>query len=1166
MTTGRRLLAVALVAGALVAVAERPPAWAQADRSGRAVDRLAADRAALGVRDARDERLDFRHLGPDDGLPGPVVTAVVQDALGFVWAGTAEGLVRYDGATMRAFAHVAADSTTPPGQVTTALAASLRRRGASAGEIWVGTTSGLARYDPAREAFTRVGGTADVTALAVDASGGAWAGVRGGGLLHVLPDGRTRRFRHEPGNPTSLLADDVLAVAVDARNGVWVGTSRGVARLAPGSGQVRSFPADSSALAPVSAIAPRAAGGVYVATQGTGVWRLTPSTGRYEPVALPRTVRAVSAVLEDAAGSLWAGTLGDGLWRLVPGGGEAVRYGNRPGDAASLASNEVAALMQDRQGILWVATYDGLDRTDISRGTPTRFRADGAGSLSSNTVLSVLPTADALYVGTARGLDVSTDGRTFRLVSLRGADEPLPVRALAQTPDGTVWAGTDGAGLLRLADGTAESVALPGAEAPVVTALAPEPSGALWVGTADDGLLRVEDGDATRAAGVSREVTSLALTADGAVWAGTPDALCRRPPDADAFACRPPAGVTALAADGDRALWVGTRGGLLRVDPRRADAAPQRYTSATSDLPADGVRALAVGELGLVWIATDAGIARFHAGTGVFTPRPDLLGAAAVSPGALAWRDSLLYAGSRAGLVRANPASLRARNPNAPQVVLTGVDVSGQPVAPGEDAPLDAAAPVAGRLSLGAADDYVTFRFAGLHFAEPSRLTYRYRLVGEHDDWRRAGTLREATYTNLRPRRYTFEVVARSADGVDSLPATLAVVVRPPWYRTWWAYALFAALGIAALVQGNRWQASRTLRAERERLRRREAELRAEAADAQRREAEAEATALKAENDRAAAEIERAREVHEVNTQLASANERLEASLRELQATQAQLVQAEKLASLGQLTAGIAHEIKNPLNFINNFAELSGELVDDLETDLRADPDRPVGEALGEVDDVLRDLRANAARIREHGQRADRIVRSMLLHSRGGSSERARVDVNRYVDEYLNLAYHGARASNADFNVTLVRELAADAGEVEVVPSEFGRVLINLLTNAFHAVHARRTDAVAAGETYAPAVTLRTARTDDGVEIAVADNGTGIPDSVRDHIFEPFFTTKAAGEGTGLGLSLVHDIVTQLHGGTIDVESAVGEGTTFTVRLPDRFEPVGTALGQHAVG
>jgi len=1162
MIAWRRLFAAALVAGLLVAVADRPPAWAQADGGLRAVDRLAADRAALGVRDDRADRLDFRHLGPDDGLPGSVVTAVVQDALGFVWVGTSEGLVRYDGAEMRAFAHAAADSTTPPGPVTTALAATPRRRGAPAGEIWVGTTAGLARYDPAREAFTRVSGAADVTALAVDAAGGAWAGLRDGGLLHVLPDGRTRRFRHEPGNPTSLPDDTVFAVAVDARNRVWVGTSRGVARLSPGRGRTQVFPSDSAGLAPVSAIAPRAGGGAYVATQGTGVWRLTPSTGRYEPVAeLPRTVRSVSAVLEDAGGTLWAGTLGDGLWRLAPGG-EAVRYGNRPDDDASLASNEVAALMQDRQGVLWVATYDGLDRTDVSRGTPTRFRAEGDGSLSSNVVLSVLPAPDALYVGTARGLDVSTDGRTFRPLSIRAGDgrTTRPVRALARTPDGTVWAGTEGAGLVRLAGGESEAVPLPSAGAPpVVTALLPDSTGALWVGTVADGLLRVDAGDATRVPSVAGEVTALSRTADGTVWAGTPDGLCRRPAGADAFACQPPEGVTALAAEDDRALWVGTRRGLLRYDPRRPDAAPLRYTSDTSDLPADGIRALAVGDLGLVWIATEAGVVRFHPGTGVFTPRADLLGAATVSPGALAWRDSLLYVGSRAGLVRANPASLRARNPNPPQVVLTGVDVSGQPVEPGADAPLAAAAPVADRLSLGAADDYVTFRFAGLHFADPARLTYRYRLVGEHEDWRRAGTLREATYTNLRPKRYTFEVVARSADGVDSAPATLAVVVRPPWYRTWWAYVLFAALGLGAIVQGNRWQAARALRSERERLRRREAELRAEAADARRREAEAEATALKAENDRAAAEIERAREVHDANTQLASANERLEASLRELQSTQAQLVQAEKLASLGQLTAGIAHEIKNPLNFINNFAELSGELVDDIETDLRADPARPVGDALEDVDDLLRDLRDNAARIREHGQRADRIVRSMLLHSRGGSSERARVDVNRYVDEYLNLAYHGARASNADFNVTLVRELADDVGEADVVPSEFGRVLINLLTNAFHAVHARR-EAERAG--YAPTVTLRTARTEGGVEIAVADNGTGIPEDVRARIFEPFFTTKAAGEGTGLGLSLVHDIVTQLHGGTISVESAAGEGTTFTVRLPDTRE----ARGQHPVG
>ncbi|MEL6614295.1 MAG: ATP-binding protein, partial [Bacteroidota bacterium] len=254
-----------------------------------------------------------------------------------------------------------------------------------------------------------------------------------------------------------------------------------------------------------------------------------------------------------------------------------------------------------------------------------------------------------------------------------------------------------------------------------------------------------------------------------------------------------------------------------------------------------------------------------------------------------------------------------------------------------------------------------------------------------------------------------------------------------------------------------------------------------------------------------------------------------------------------------QLTAGIAHEIKNPLNFVNNFADLSVELADELGEELHENKDKPVSAVLEEVDALLEDLRENSRRIHQHGTRADRIVKAMLLHSRGASGEHARVDANRFVEEYANLAYHGARANDKEFQVDLVRELDPEVAEAEVIPQELGRVLINLLSNAFYAVGQRRK---LEGDGYQPTVTVATESVrlagEDGVEIRIADNGTGIPDELRKKVFEPFFTTKPTGDGTGLGLSLAYDIITGAHGGTLSVESAQGEGTTFFIRLPVR--------------
>ena len=268
----------------------------------------------------------------------------------------------------------------------------------------------------------------------------------------------------------------------------------------------------------------------------------------------------------------------------------------------------------------------------------------------------------------------------------------------------------------------------------------------------------------------------------------------------------------------------------------------------------------------------------------------------------------------------------------------------------------------------------------------------------------------------------------------------------------------------------------------------------------------------------------------------------------ELKATQASLIHAEKMASLGQLTAGIAHEIKNPLNFVNNFASLSVELLDELK-----ETARPVIAMLGadkraEVDEVIDMLTGNLEKIAEHGKRADGIVKGMLAHSRSGSGERQRTDLNALIEEALNLAYHGVRAQDHDFNITLERDLDRALAPIELVPQDISRVLLNLFGNSFYAAEKRRREAADAA--FRPVLKVATRNLGNEVEVRVCDNGIGIPTEVRDKLFQPFFTTKPTGEGTGLGLSISYDIVTQQHGGTITVDSRVGEFTEFTIRLP----------------
>jgi GAF domain-containing protein len=276
----------------------------------------------------------------------------------------------------------------------------------------------------------------------------------------------------------------------------------------------------------------------------------------------------------------------------------------------------------------------------------------------------------------------------------------------------------------------------------------------------------------------------------------------------------------------------------------------------------------------------------------------------------------------------------------------------------------------------------------------------------------------------------------------------------------------------------------------------------------------------------------------------------LSKSLDDLRAAQDRLVQTEKLASLGQLTAGIAHEIKNPLNFVNNFASLSAELTDELKDALRpAVLDETIRAEVNEITGLLKD---NLGKVVQHGKRADSIVRNMLLHSREGSGEHRPTDVNALVDESLNLAYHGARAEKPQFNVTLTRDFDPEAGMIEAFPQEITRVLLNLITNGFYAVTKRKTDQKTdqGDASFEPVVSATTKGRSDHVEIRIRDNGTGIPSEVKEKMFNPFFTTKPAGEGTGLGLSMSHDIIVKQHGGTIDVDTVPGEFTEFTVVLP----------------
>ena len=268
-------------------------------------------------------------------------------------------------------------------------------------------------------------------------------------------------------------------------------------------------------------------------------------------------------------------------------------------------------------------------------------------------------------------------------------------------------------------------------------------------------------------------------------------------------------------------------------------------------------------------------------------------------------------------------------------------------------------------------------------------------------------------------------------------------------------------------------------------------------------------------------------------------NSALQKSLEELKAAQAQLIQSEKMASLGELTAGIAHEIQNPLNFVNNFSDVSTELVDEMNEEIDKGN-------LEDAKQIAQDLKQNLEKINHHGKRAGDIVKGMLQHSRSSSGQKELTDINTLADEYLRLAYHGLRAKDKTFNAAMKTDFDETIGLIKIIPQDIGRVVLNLITNAFYAVTERKK---LQPEGYEPVVAVGTRKEAGKVEISVSDNGTGIPQRVLDKIFQPFFTTKPTGQGTGLGLSLSYDIV-KAHGGELKVETKEGEGSAFIIQLP----------------
>ena len=558
--------------------------------------------------------------------------------------------------------------------------------------------------------------------------------------------------------------------------------------------------------------------------------------------------------------------------------------------------------------------------------------------------------------------------------------------------------------------------------------------------------------------------------------------------------------ISSIYKDADGTIWAGTLGGLYRYNSK-AD----NFNSIAEDNPGNDivqVAAITGDKEDNLWLSTETGIYMLnkkrdhviHFGKEYGLPDANNF---FYDGSSFAGQDGKLYFGNDGGYYAFLPAKLKV-SADAPKLYFTGFWLNNKQILPDSTSILMHPLYDTKEIRLGHDQNVFAFSTTSVDFRNAIDKKIYYKLENYDVDWRIAQPEDKITYFKVPPGNYSFHIKTPNTNGNDWIEKSIDVIILPPWWTTWWAYCIYGILLVALGILIHRYQKGIVIKAEREKAR--------------------------------VKELAQAREI--------------EKAYHELKTTQTQLIHSEKMASLGELTAGIAHEIQNPLNFVNNFSEVNTELINELEEEVDK------GNMEG-VKSIAKDIKSNEQKINQHGKRADSIVKGMLQHSRTSAGQKELTDINALADEYLRLSYHGLRARDKSFNVVPIAigiktDFDESISKINIVPQDIGRVLLNLYNNAFYAVNEKRQRL---NGTFEPIVKVSSKKDNGKVVIKVADNGNGIPQKVIDKIFQPFFTTKPTGSGTGLGLSLAYDII-KAHGGEIKVEAKEGEGSEFVIQLP----------------
>jgi len=1087
--------------------------------------------------------LSIFDLGPKLGLPAVFITSLLKDRNGLLWIGSAEGLFRYDGENLQAIlpaagglsqAGMAEDNTgriwfidqrkfgvidLHKGQVGYSTLKSVNNNNLSkiirdrAGRIWISKTKSqeVLIIDPATETFKSLNhsnglpGNNGANDITEDSTGKIWITTLMAGTAIVNWEaGKIKYLRFSHG----LANDSLRAATTDKWGNIWIAISGGGAdEVDTKKGTITHFTVLQGLKAAFTGdISSDNAGRIWIGkSKGLDILNPGNSSNRFLDDSRGLSSSWVSSCTPDNDNRMWVSTIG-GL-HMIDQHGETVH---------PLGTANIISLMEDTVGNLWVATQKGLKIVDTQK--KIILTLDKAHGLSNDFVQSFVRVNREMWVTSDGGLDIIDP--ISKTIEHTGKAEGLTndtVYVVYKDMEGNTWF-TGPSNGVDLIDSSKNYI------------LHTDVAG----GLSDDNIQDVKE------------------DRDGLVWlagnTGGINVIDLRKRTVKYLNNQPGLRDTCnrmLLKDAYGRLWIGTDKGIYMVDKARNE-----ITAITTREGLSHNRVTSLLEYkGSIIAGTNNKVSIITAplpGSTDSASRQWSVAIAGKSDGLLrevtnSWATDAITAKGQylwgdngiAILNEIKPATAAAAT------FITGVNIMTRPNYFINDKQLKdhdtlwaadtffvkgklpeipgyvtrrkmAWDSVSGAYNLPAGlqvpydQNYIQFHFAQAHLGRQDGALYTYVLEGIDKNWSTVSSNTSTeNYLNLPHGNYTFKVSSKGSNGQWSEPASLSFTILPPWWQTWWAYTLMALLGIGVL---------RAYIVYRSR------------------------------------QLQRENKVLEEKVQLRT--KQLQQSLEDLKATQTQLVQSEKMASLGELTAGIAHEIQNPLNFINNFSEVNKELLVEMKEEIEMGNSHAVKA-------IANDIIRNEEKINHHGQRADAIVKSMLQHSRSNNnSVKEPVNINKLADEYLRLAYHGLRAKDKSFNATLQTDYdeslsAGSAGGVYVIPQDMGRVILNLITNAFYAVTDKKKNLAdkVAGDRYEPMVSVTTKKTGNKVEIKVKDNGNGVPAKVMDKIFQPFFTTKPTGQGTGLGLSLAYDIV-KAHGGELKLETKEGEGATFIIQLP----------------